>query len=532
MDSHKCKICLEKVPIYRCPLCGIETCSLPCVQKHKETTGCSGQRDRSGGNVRRGEWGDSELKNDLFFLEGVSEGVRRLGNKRNLSTTTLSPCNVKEVANGDSKRSPKRKATPSGILDVTGRGDVQSLCDTYVNFSAKSVVPLPEDVRSHRKKKRKGGNSNSSTSSANPEAMQSLKTSVSTDINKVRAQLQSRVGSEITNLLVMPKGMERSSVNKTLVAFFNVGVPKRGGITQKPHTEIFQKDTTPGKGNALQCCVASVFCRTEEQMSANDPPNFVEDDRGYLEAIKSYVQGLNMCVHKVPLVSSGRMKYSTVDARVLDGRLCILRGGSPRGDFGHVVVARANRVNEGATGEITFSVIHDPFPSGGGLDSKVDFGWLMWFSSTDEDISPREPEIYWSVEACVFNGEDEGGGGERKQNKYLFHDVCENTAVSEVYKTYVMSQRREGDSNQSSEIGTGKDEFIASGVRCLIEILPNPSNSRKFREIGMDESSPSIIEVLKGMTVLEFPCFYFFEKGSDAAMANFSLMVDASPVAC
>jgi hypothetical protein len=32
---------------YTCPCCGNRTCSVACVKKHKETTSCTGKRDRT-----------------------------------------------------------------------------------------------------------------------------------------------------------------------------------------------------------------------------------------------------------------------------------------------------------------------------------------------------------------------------------------------------------------------------------------------------------------------------------------------------
>ena len=45
--SFRCGICGESAAKYKCPGCLVHTCSLPCVKQHKNTSGCSGQRDKT-----------------------------------------------------------------------------------------------------------------------------------------------------------------------------------------------------------------------------------------------------------------------------------------------------------------------------------------------------------------------------------------------------------------------------------------------------------------------------------------------------
>lgn len=42
-----CWICKYRTFRYRCPRCEAKTCSLGCIQLHKKTTSCTGQRDRT-----------------------------------------------------------------------------------------------------------------------------------------------------------------------------------------------------------------------------------------------------------------------------------------------------------------------------------------------------------------------------------------------------------------------------------------------------------------------------------------------------
>lgn len=42
-----CELCCLEEAKYRCPCCGVKSCSLPCVRQHKLDTGCSGIRNRT-----------------------------------------------------------------------------------------------------------------------------------------------------------------------------------------------------------------------------------------------------------------------------------------------------------------------------------------------------------------------------------------------------------------------------------------------------------------------------------------------------
>ena len=69
-----------------------------------------------------------------------------------------------------------------------------------------------------------------------------------------------------------------------------------------------------------------------------------------------------------------------------DGRMCILRGKSPRGDFGHVVVARfvgscdTSLHKMMLTDAGAFRLVHDPHPSSEFLDEGEACAWAMFFS--------------------------------------------------------------------------------------------------------------------------------------------------------
>ena len=125
-----------------------------------------------------------------------------------------------------------------------------------------------------------------------------------------------------------------------------------------PH-KVHQDNFDPGKGNALQAAVSSVF-----GMALDEVPNFIEMPGGYEAAISNFCQEKGYNCLKVKLTETAvPLDY--------DDYFCILRGVSPRGNFGHVVVARWT--NGG------FEMVHDPHPEGTFLDDKADYGWCMFF---------------------------------------------------------------------------------------------------------------------------------------------------------
>lgn len=65
-----CAVCQIAEPRYTCPGCGRRTCSLPCVQGHKETFSCNGKRDRTE-FVKRSELSYKTLVSDYKLLEEI-----------------------------------------------------------------------------------------------------------------------------------------------------------------------------------------------------------------------------------------------------------------------------------------------------------------------------------------------------------------------------------------------------------------------------------------------------------------------------
>lgn len=67
-----CAICASPAK-YTCPRCHTRTCSLPCSTAHKQTTNCTGIRDKAA-YVPLKDYGYGKLMDDYVFLE---EGKRK-----------------------------------------------------------------------------------------------------------------------------------------------------------------------------------------------------------------------------------------------------------------------------------------------------------------------------------------------------------------------------------------------------------------------------------------------------------------------
>ena len=61
--------------------------------------------------------------------------------------------------------------------------------------------------------------------------------------------------------------------------------------------------------------------------------------------------------------------------------MCILRGKSPRGDHGHVVIATIQRFMS----EVSFDFVWDPHPEATFLDRSEPFGWFMILEDSTEN---------------------------------------------------------------------------------------------------------------------------------------------------
>jgi hypothetical protein len=139
--------------------------------------------------------------------------------------------------------------------------------------------------------------------------------------------------------------------------------------------KVYQDDFRPGRGNALQAAVASIF-----GMELAEVPNFIELPQGYEAAIQSFCRERGRVSVKLKLAGDDTIEEN------YERQLCVLRGKSPRGDFGHVVVAR--RTKQGKTGG--FEMVHDPHPDETFLDESESYGWCMFFDDSVGDDHDNE----------------------------------------------------------------------------------------------------------------------------------------------
>lgn len=94
-----CEVCSKEVRKYKCPRCGVSTCSMQCCKNHKiavrirehsdltsilmfNQSGCTGKRERIQ-YVAVNEFTDKHLRADYHFLEDVLQ--TRVGAKRNFT---------------------------------------------------------------------------------------------------------------------------------------------------------------------------------------------------------------------------------------------------------------------------------------------------------------------------------------------------------------------------------------------------------------------------------------------------------------
>ncbi|KAA8493287.1 Box C/D snoRNA protein 1 [Porphyridium purpureum] len=73
-----CESCRSVEARYRCPACGVRTCSVECVTRHKQNDRCSGTRDRAQ-FVSKKEYAEPNWQLDLNFLADVHRVARNSG---------------------------------------------------------------------------------------------------------------------------------------------------------------------------------------------------------------------------------------------------------------------------------------------------------------------------------------------------------------------------------------------------------------------------------------------------------------------
>ena len=149
--------------------------------------------------------------------------------------------------------------------------------------------------------------------------------------------------------------------------------------TSRSMRRIFQTILEAPHGNALQACVASLL-----GLPMNDVPNFVEAE-DYWESLLTHAGTLGLTVLKIPLVA-GRLPFPSVP-----GTRCIARGESPRGTYGHVIVAIV-----GPDG-LSLVPIHDPHPDGGFLAGPA--AWVAVYGGREPELISQPHDPYATLAA-------------------------------------------------------------------------------------------------------------------------------------
>ena len=97
-----------------------------------------------------------------------------------------------------------------------------------------------------------------------------------------------------------------------------------------------------------------------------DVPNFITQPEGYWAAMLAHSAGRGLSMTKMPL-KDGKLPFASNP-----GTPCILRGTSPRGAHGHVIIAVVD--GDGTS----LSPVHDPHPEGGYLNGPGE--WAAFYT--------------------------------------------------------------------------------------------------------------------------------------------------------
>merc|ERR1712194_129253 len=114
-------------------------------------------------------------------------------------------------------------------------------------------------------------------------------------------------------------------------------------------TRVLQTDFTPGSGNALQAGVAAMMNLTLDAV-----PNFVTAPEGYEASMTAWLKSRGKRFLKVLLDKDGGLPPMSEELN--PSALCLVRGTSPRGDHGHVVVGCIKENGK------SIELLHDPHP--------------------------------------------------------------------------------------------------------------------------------------------------------------------------
>jgi HIT zinc finger len=98
--SELCAICHTNPQRYKCPRCGIQTCSLPCVKRHKLWSQCSGVRSPAAYRKRNELATPASVDQDYNFITSVERSVARAGDEAAERGIKLNTDEGQEVVRG------------------------------------------------------------------------------------------------------------------------------------------------------------------------------------------------------------------------------------------------------------------------------------------------------------------------------------------------------------------------------------------------------------------------------------------------
>jgi hypothetical protein len=110
--------------------------------------------------------------------------------------------------------------------------------------------------------------------------------------------------------------------------------------------------TVPG-GDCFAACVASIL-----EVPLEEVPNFCAGGADWLFEANRWLGTRGLCLFDIDLADNGSLR----DCHALANRMLVIASGkSPRGDWGHSVVARYVITEDGS--EHALDYVHDPHPS-------------------------------------------------------------------------------------------------------------------------------------------------------------------------
>ena len=130
--STLCHTCNDVEWKYTCPRCLCKSCSLHCVKRHKQETGCSGERERTKA-VPRSQYSENTFYSDYFFLEEVGDAVDR-SDRDDMSRSKLTNKNFNRL------RSLKRELWKRGVVFYTAPAGMSARCRNRTYFNHKTGV--------------------------------------------------------------------------------------------------------------------------------------------------------------------------------------------------------------------------------------------------------------------------------------------------------------------------------------------------------------------------------------------------------